>query len=226
MVVPSTAAARCGPSASAASSGRSRRCTGPRPTAAARTTAATPSGWHACWRAATSSRCGSPTSALEDARDDLQHAKQRMSKFLLRHGLVFDETTPAGRRRGAWTGAYWDWTESLSFDEPDDAAAYEHYMDGNDLVEKPRTVYVAGNVDELVEHEQPRGRHVVQQFRQRSLALRVAELENQLCGPPEPDRHVRGGRAHREGDCHARLASPGLAEEDEVFTRLFVSTAN
>lgn len=135
MVVPSTAAARCGPSASAASSGRSRRCTGPRPTAAARTTAATPSGWHACWRAATSSRCGSPTSALEDARDDLQHAKQRMSKFLLRHGLVFDETTPAGRRRGAWTGAYWDWTESLSFDEPDDAAAYEHYMDGNDLVE-------------------------------------------------------------------------------------------
>ena len=57
-----------------------------------------------------------------------------MSKFLLRHGLVFDETTPAGRRRGAWTGAYWDWTESLSFDEPDDAAAYEHYMDGNDLV--------------------------------------------------------------------------------------------
>lgn len=67
--------------------------------------------------------------ALEDARDDLQRAKQRMSKFLLRHGLVFDETTPAGRRRGAWTGAYWDWAESISFDEPDEAAAYEHYMD-------------------------------------------------------------------------------------------------
>lgn len=149
-----------------------------------------------------------------------------MSKFLLRHGLVFDETTPAGRRRGAWTGAYWDWTESLSFDEPDDAAAHEHYMDGNDLVENPRTVYAAGDVDELVEHEQPRGRHVVQQFRQRSLALRVAELENQLRGLPEPDRHVRGDRAHREGDCHARLAAPGLTEEDEVFARLFVSTAN
>lgn len=116
--------------------------------------------------------------------------------------------------------------ESLSFDEPDDTAAYEHYMDGNDLVEKPHTVYVAGDVDELVEHEQPRGRHVVQQFRQRSLALRVAELEKQLRGLPEPDRHVRGGRAHREGDCHARLAAPGLAEEDEVFARLFVSTVN
>lgn len=133
----------------------------------------------------------------------------------------------AGRQaQGRLDGAYWDWTESLSFDEPDDAAAYEHYMDGNDLVENPRTVYVAGDVDELVEHEQPRGRHVVQQFRQRSLALRVAELENQLRGLPEPDRHVRGDRAHREGDCHARLAAPGLTEEDEVFARLFVSTAN
>ena len=38
--------------------------------------------------------------ALADARDDLQRAKQRMSKFLLRHGHVFDESTPTGRRRG------------------------------------------------------------------------------------------------------------------------------
>ncbi|MCG5014243.1 hypothetical protein [Collinsella aerofaciens] len=36
--------------------------------------------------------------ALEDACDDLQRAKRRMSKFLLRYGLVFDEATPAGRR--------------------------------------------------------------------------------------------------------------------------------
>ena len=45
--------------------------------------------------------------ALEDARDDLQRARQRMSKFLLRHGLVLDETTPTGRRSSNWTGAYW-----------------------------------------------------------------------------------------------------------------------
>lgn len=44
--------------------------------------------------------------ALADARDDLQRAKQRMSKFLLRHGHVFDEPTPAGGRRGNWTRAY------------------------------------------------------------------------------------------------------------------------
>ena len=43
------------------------------------------------------------TRALEDARDDLSRAKQRLSKFLLRHGLVFDERTPTGRRKGNWT---------------------------------------------------------------------------------------------------------------------------
>ena len=40
--------------------------------------------------------------ALADARGDLQRAKQRMSKFLLRHGHVFDEPTPTGGRRGNW----------------------------------------------------------------------------------------------------------------------------
>ena len=63
--------------------------------------------------------------ALEDARDDLQRARQRMSKFLLRHGLVFDETTPTGRRRSNWTEAHWRWARSIEFDEADDAAAYE-----------------------------------------------------------------------------------------------------
>lgn len=67
--------------------------------------------------------------ALEDARDDLQRARQRMSKFPLRHGLVFDEETPAGRRRANWTSAYWRWAEAIGFPEADDAAAYEHYMD-------------------------------------------------------------------------------------------------
>ena len=67
--------------------------------------------------------------ALADARDDLQRAKQRMSKFLLRHGHVFDEATPTGARKGNWTRAYWRWADAIEFDEPDDAAAYEHYRD-------------------------------------------------------------------------------------------------
>ena len=53
------------------------------------------------------------TRALEDARDDLSRSKQRLSKFLLRHGLVFDERTPTGRRKGNWTRAHWSWIESI-----------------------------------------------------------------------------------------------------------------
>lgn len=67
--------------------------------------------------------------ALADARDDLQRARQRMGKFLLRHGYVFDEATPTGRRRGNWTRAYWDWVGTISFEQPDDAAAFEYYQD-------------------------------------------------------------------------------------------------
>lgn len=67
--------------------------------------------------------------ALEDARDDLQRARQRLSKFLLRHGHVYDERTPAGARRGAWTQAHTRWLDGISFADPDDAAAYEHYRD-------------------------------------------------------------------------------------------------
>ena len=39
--------------------------------------------------------------ALDDAREDLKRCKQRLSKFLLRHGYAFSETTPTGRRKGA-----------------------------------------------------------------------------------------------------------------------------
>ena len=42
--------------------------------------------------------------ALADARGDPQRAKQRMSKFLLRHGHVFDEPTPTGGRRATGRG--------------------------------------------------------------------------------------------------------------------------
>lgn len=67
--------------------------------------------------------------ALEDARDDLQRARQRLSKFLLRHGHVYDEATPGGRRRSAWTRAHARWLDGISFAEPDDAATYEYYRE-------------------------------------------------------------------------------------------------
>ena len=69
------------------------------------------------------------TRALEDARDDLSRSKQRLSKFLLRHGLVFDERTPTGRRRGNWTRAHWSWIESIEFAEGADNDVLAYYVD-------------------------------------------------------------------------------------------------
>ena len=69
------------------------------------------------------------TRALEDARDDLSRSKQRLSKFLLRHGLVFDERTPTGRRKGNWTRAHWSWIESIEFAEKADGDVLAYYVD-------------------------------------------------------------------------------------------------
>ena len=69
------------------------------------------------------------TRALEDARDDLSRSKQRLSKFLLRHGLAFDERTPTGRRKGNWTRAHWSWIESIGFAERADNDVLAYYVD-------------------------------------------------------------------------------------------------
>ena len=69
------------------------------------------------------------TRALEDARGDLSRSKQRLSKFLLRHGLAFDERTPTGRRKGNWTRAHWSWIESIRFAEGADNDVLAYYVD-------------------------------------------------------------------------------------------------
>jgi transposase len=46
--------------------------------------------------------------AREDTRGDLMRARHRLSKLLLRHGLVWDQS--------AWTGAHDAWLRSLRFD--------------------------------------------------------------------------------------------------------------
>ena len=53
-----------------------------------------------------------PSRALDDAREDLQRARRRLSKFPLRRGPAFDEADALGRRRGARTRAFWRWAES------------------------------------------------------------------------------------------------------------------
>ena len=66
--------------------------------------------------------------ALDDAREDLRRARRRLSKFLLRRGPVFDETDALGRRRGAWTRAFWRWAESCRPSDPAAAAAFDRYV--------------------------------------------------------------------------------------------------
>ena len=66
--------------------------------------------------------------ALDDARIDLQRARQRLSKFLLRRGHVFDEVDALGRKKGAWTRAFWRWAEGLRPREEAAAHAFDHYV--------------------------------------------------------------------------------------------------
>ncbi len=67
--------------------------------------------------------------ALDDAREDLKRRKQRLSKFLLRHGYVFSETTPTGRRKGSWTAAHWAYESVISFPEKADNDVLAYYVD-------------------------------------------------------------------------------------------------
>ena len=66
--------------------------------------------------------------ALDDAREDLQRARQRLSKFLLKRGHVFDEVDALGRRKSAWTRSFWRWVEGLRPDEVAAATAFNHYV--------------------------------------------------------------------------------------------------
>ena len=58
--------------------------------------------------------------AREDARADLMRARHRLSKLLLRHGLVYEK----GR---AWTGAHDAWLRVQQLQHPGARAAFEDY---------------------------------------------------------------------------------------------------
>jgi len=66
--------------------------------------------------------------ALEDVREDLIRAKQRLSKFLLRHGYVFDELNAVGKRRGNWTRDHWLWIRKIEFTEMADEETFAYYI--------------------------------------------------------------------------------------------------
>ena len=67
--------------------------------------------------------------ALDDAREEAARSKQMLSKFLLRHGLVFDETNARGQRKGNWTAAHWAWINRVEFAEKADNDVLAYYVD-------------------------------------------------------------------------------------------------
>ena len=56
-----------------------------------------------------------------DMQDDLKRAKQRLLKFLLRHGHVYENMR-------YWTGKHRKWMKTLAFEMPLDKTVYEQYL--------------------------------------------------------------------------------------------------
>jgi transposase len=68
------------------------------------------------------------TRALADVRDDITRAKQRLSKFLLRRGYIFDELNDRGQRKNNWTRAHWRWIGNIEFSEDADRETLAYYI--------------------------------------------------------------------------------------------------
>lgn len=68
------------------------------------------------------------TRAREDAKQDLLRARHRLSKFLLRHGLV----VPAGVR--SWSAKHRKWLDSLKFELPALRITFQEYLHAIDEI--------------------------------------------------------------------------------------------
>jgi len=68
------------------------------------------------------------TRALEDAREDLIRGKQRLTKFLLRHGWVFGGTREDGSRVGYWTKAHWRWIREVELGDMASQETLDYYI--------------------------------------------------------------------------------------------------
>ena len=67
--------------------------------------------------------------ALADARDDVTAAKQRLSKFLLRHGFCYPAKNAEGKPQRTWTKAHWKWIESVEMGQPAAQDTLDYYID-------------------------------------------------------------------------------------------------
>jgi transposase len=70
------------------------------------------------------------TRCREDAKEDLMSARHRLSKWLLRRGLVHGVT------KKAWTQAHRRWLRGLTFDHEADQAVFDDYLLGVEHLEE------------------------------------------------------------------------------------------
>jgi len=91
----------------------------------------------------------------EDMKDDLKRAKQRMLKFLLRHGYTYENTR-------YWTGKHLKWMKALAFEMPLDKAVFEQYLYAIESIEGR-----IGRIDIQIQQiaESPRYAERVKHFR-------------------------------------------------------------
>jgi transposase len=65
--------------------------------------------------------------ALEDLDDDLARAKQRLTKFLMRHGYIFNGKNKDGKPISYWTNTHWRWIEDIEFSQKADQETLDLY---------------------------------------------------------------------------------------------------
>jgi transposase len=90
-----------------------------------------------------------------DMQDDLKRAKQRMLKFLLRHGHIYENTL-------YWTGKHRKWMKTLVFEMPLDRAVFEQYLYTIESIEE-RVDRIELQIKEIA--ESPRYVEQVKRFR-------------------------------------------------------------
>ena len=91
----------------------------------------------------------------EDIQDDLKRAKQRMLKFLLRHGHIYENNR-------YWTGKHRKWMKTLAFEMAVDKTVFEQYLYTIESIGE-RVARIDLQIQELA--ESPRYAERVRQFR-------------------------------------------------------------
>lgn len=151
----------------------------------------------------------------EDAKQDLLRARHRLSKFLLRRGLIW-------RQGKAWTQRHWAWIRSLEMSHPADRQTVDSYLLFiEQIIDRVRDL--ERSIAEAGQQEQYRGAvNALRCFRGIDTITAVtlaAELHDigRFSTPRElmaylgltPSVHASGGKTHRgkitkAGNAHVR----------------------